>query len=280
MKDREAQIEEELKRQRLNEDLRKLFARQANQFYSWLTETRTIIVDSTGSLEIQLEAIKAKSEEIESRQEHLKHIEELGAKVEKDRIFDNKYTEHTPVSLNQLWDQLRQLTMRLQHNLEQQIQARNMTGVSEDQLREFSTTFKYFDKNQSGRLEHQEFKASLRSLGYELAVLEQGQTDPKFEAILDQVDPNRLGYITSEEYMSFLISRETENVQTMAEIEDAFAAISGEREKLYVTREELLQALPVEQAEYCMSKMKLYVDSNGLEIRDCYNYKDFTKSLF
>ena len=41
--------------------------------------------------------------------------------------------------------------------------------------------------------------------------------------------------------MSFLISRETDNVQTMAEIEDAFAAISGEREKLYVTREELLQ---------------------------------------
>lgn len=52
-------------------------------------------------------------------------------------------------------------------------------------------SFRYFDKNQSGRLEHQEFKASLRSLGYELAVLEQGQTDPKFEAILDQVDPNR-----------------------------------------------------------------------------------------
>ena len=55
------------------------------------------------------------------------------------------------------------------------------------------------------------------------------------------LSPFRLGYITSEEYMSFLISRETDNVQTMAEIEDAFAAISGEREKLYVTREELLQ---------------------------------------
>ena len=42
----------------------------------------------------------------------------------------------------------------------------------------------------------------------------------------------------------------------------------------------ITQALPVEQAEYCMSKMPLYVDSNGLEIRECYNYKDFTKSLF
>ena len=40
-----------------------------------------------------------------------------------------RYTEHTPVSLAQQWDQLRQMVMRLQHNLEQQIQARyNMTN--------------------------------------------------------------------------------------------------------------------------------------------------------
>lgn len=34
--------------------------------------------------------LQAKSEEIESRQDQLKQVEELGAKVEKDRIFDNK----------------------------------------------------------------------------------------------------------------------------------------------------------------------------------------------
>ena len=37
-----------------------------------------------------------------------------------------------------------------------------------------------------------EFKACLRSLGYELSHLEQGQTDLEYEAILDKVDPNRL----------------------------------------------------------------------------------------
>lgn len=35
-----------------------------------------------------------------------------------------RYTEHTTVSLTQQWDQLRQTVMRMQHNLEQQIQAR------------------------------------------------------------------------------------------------------------------------------------------------------------
>ena len=36
--------------------------------------------------------------------------------------------------------------MRMQHNLEQQIQARNQSGVTEEALREFSMMFKHFDK--------------------------------------------------------------------------------------------------------------------------------------
>ena len=50
---------------------------------------------------------------------------------------------------------------------------------------------RHFDKDHSGKLEHQEFKSCLRSLGYDIALIESGETDPEFEAILDQVDPNR-----------------------------------------------------------------------------------------
>ena len=39
-------------------------------------------------------------------------------------LFFFRYTEHSTVSLAQQWDQLRQMVMRMQHNLEQQIQAR------------------------------------------------------------------------------------------------------------------------------------------------------------
>lgn len=35
-----------------------------------------------------------------------------------------RYTEHSTVGLAQQWDQLDQLCMRMQHNLEQQIEAR------------------------------------------------------------------------------------------------------------------------------------------------------------
>lgn len=54
----------------------------------------------------------------------------------------SRYTEHSTVDLAQQWDQLDQLAMRMKHNLEQQIQARNTTGVSEETLKEFTIMFK------------------------------------------------------------------------------------------------------------------------------------------
>lgn len=59
----------------------------------------------------------------------LKKIEDLGAAMEEALILDNKYTEHSTVGLAQQWDQLDQLGMRMQHNLEQQIQARYPGGL-------------------------------------------------------------------------------------------------------------------------------------------------------
>jgi hypothetical protein len=85
--------------------------------------------------------------------------------------------------------------MRMQHNLEQQIQARNQSGVSEDALKEFSMMFKHFDKDKSGRLNQQEFKSCLRALGYDLPMVEEGQPDPEFEAILGKA-VIKWGYFT------------------------------------------------------------------------------------
>ena len=53
----------------------------------------------------------------------------------------------------------------------------------------------------SGRLDHPEFKACLRSLGFDLAVPVEGEPDHAFEAILDAVDRDRDGFVRLEEYM-------------------------------------------------------------------------------
>ncbi|XP_033851124.1 spectrin alpha chain, non-erythrocytic 1-like isoform X3 [Acipenser ruthenus] len=306
IKEREQELQKEQRRQEENDKLRQEFAQHANAFHQWLQETRTYLLDGiayrrvihvyqyevgddlsgrscmveeSGTLESQLEATKRKHQEIRAMRSQLKKIEDLGAAMEEALILDNKYTEHSTVGLAQQWDQLDQLGMRMQHNLEQQIQARNTTGVTEEALKEFSMMFKHFDKDKSGRLNHQEFKSCLRSLGYDLPMVEEGEPDPEFETILNTVDPNRDGHVSLQEYMAFMISRETENVKSSEEIESAFRALSAES-KPYVTKEELYQNLSKEQADYCISHMKPYTDSKGRELTSAFDFVEFTRSLF
>merc|ERR1712240_460660 len=199
--------------------------------------------------------------------------EDLGAILEEKLILDNRYTEHSTVGLAQQWDQLNQLGMRIRHNLEQQIQARNQCGVAEDALKEFSMMFRHFDKDKTGKLDLNAFKSCLRALGYDLPMVEEGEPEPEFEKILDDVDPNRDGSVSLQDYMAFMISKETENVQSSEEIEHAFRAITSQ--------EELYSNLSKEMADYCIARMKPYVDPRtGQGITGALDYMEFTRTLF
>ncbi|XP_033642967.1 spectrin alpha chain, non-erythrocytic 1-like isoform X2 [Asterias rubens] len=279
IREREVELNKEMERQEENDRFRKQFAQLANTFHSWLTESRVAMVEESGNLENQLENLKQKIIEVRSQKSQLKKIEDLGAKMEERLILDNRYTEHSTVGLAQQWDQLDQLGMRMQHNLEQQIQARNTTGVSEESLKEFSMMFKHFDKDKTGFLEHKEFKSCLRSLGYDLPMVEEGQEDPEFQSILDIVDPNKDGVVSLQEYMTFMISRETENVHSRDEIENAFRALSSEG-KPFVTKHELYANLPTQLAEYCILRMEPYRDAKGRELPGALNYVKFSSDMF
>lgn len=279
VKKRDSELIKEAKRQEENDWLRKQYAKKANSLHEWIKDTRMWLLAGAqtdkASLEEQLEANIKKMNEVRSRREDLKTIEELGKLQETELILDNRYTEHSTTSLAQQWDQLEQLGLRMQHNLEQQIQARNQSGVSEDALREFSIMFKYFDKDNSGRLNHSEFKNCLRALGYDLPMVEENQLDPEFEAILNSVDPNRDGQVSLQEYMAFLISRETENVQSSEDIEQAFRAITLNGDRAYVTSDELFSNLRREVAQFCVSHMEPY-DT----VPNAYDYTNFTRRIF
>merc|ERR1712156_427434 len=217
--------------------------------------------------------------EVNTRGSDLKKVEDIGAVLDQHVIYDNRYTEHSSVGLAQQSDQLKQLGMRIKHNLEQQIQARNQSGVSEDALKEFSMMFRHFDKDKTGRLDHNEFKSCLRALGYDLPMLEEGQPEPEFEAILDSVDLNHDGVVSLQDYIAFMMGKETENVQSSEEIENAFRAITQERE--YVTRSELYDHLSKDMADYCIGKMRPYMDPRTDEgVPDAYDFMEFTRTLF
>ena len=58
MQERDAELLKEAQRQERNDELRRTFAQNANTFHAWLTETRAMLVDGSGTLESQLEAVK------------------------------------------------------------------------------------------------------------------------------------------------------------------------------------------------------------------------------
>ncbi|TPP56165.1 Alpha spectrin [Fasciola gigantica] len=224
-------------------------------------------MEAGGTLEEQLEATRAKANEVHASKNDLREIEELGARLKERLILDNRYTEHSTVGLSQAWDQLNQLAMRMEHNLEQQIQACNVS-------------------DKSGRLDHRGFKSRLRPLERDLHEVGEGQVDEEFETILNVVDPNRDGVVTLQEFMAFMISRETENVQSRDEVEEAFRALTRESKehlkegKEHITKEQLYANLSKEQAEYCCSVMPPYYTKSGQPIPDAYDYHGFTKQLF
>ncbi|CAK9291681.1 unnamed protein product, partial [Gordionus sp. m RMFG-2023] len=280
IEERQLALDKEETRQIENDKLRRQYAHHANAFHTWLVERRTAMMESAGTLEEQLETIKHNAHLVKEYKSHLRQIEELGALLEQNLIFDNRYTEHSTLSLAQEWDQLDHLGMRLQHNLEQQIQARNTCGVSEETLREFGMMFKHFDKDKSGKLDHKEFKSCLRALGYDLPMVEEGEYDSEFDSILNAVDPNRDGYVSLQEYMAFMIAKESENVSSNDEIIEAFKALTSEN-KPYILADEIRSNLRPDEAEFCLKNMNIYVDpKSGREIRGAVDYIDFTQKLF
>lgn len=94
---------------------------QANAFHQWLADTRTEMMETSGSLEQQLviillwlwlqshshfqEMLKRKAQDIRAQRVQLRKIEDLGALLEENLILDNRYTEHSTVGLAQAWDQ-------------------------------------------------------------------------------------------------------------------------------------------------------------------------------
>jgi Ca2+-binding EF-hand superfamily protein len=76
-----------------------------------------------------------------------------------------------------------------------------------------------------------------------------------FCVVIDIVDPNRDGYVSLQEYMAFMISKETENVQSSEEIENAFRAITA-GDRPYVTKEELYAVSKLLRSIIYLPKLK------------------------
>ncbi|KAG7470757.1 hypothetical protein MATL_G00117330 [Megalops atlanticus] len=274
---RDQALQEELARQQSNDHLRRQFANQANIVGPWIQnkmeEIGRISIEMNGTLEDQLTHLRQYEQSIIEYKPNIDQLEGDHQLIQEALIFDNKYTAYTMEHLRVGWEQLLTTIARTINEIENQILTRDAKGISQEQLHEYRTSFNHFDKDHSGALMAEEFKACLISLGYDVENDKQG--DAEFARIMGIVDPNNSGAVTFQAFIDFM-SRETTDTDTADQVIASFKILAGD--KNYITAEELRRELPPDQAEYCIARMAPYTGPDA--VPGALDYMSFSTALY
>ncbi|XP_055022647.1 alpha-actinin-4 isoform X2 [Boleophthalmus pectinirostris] len=274
---RDAALQEELSKQQSNNALRCQFASQANVVGPWIKqkmeEIGRISIEMNGTLEDQLTNVRDYKESITEYKPNMDQLEGVYKLIQEALIFDNMYTQYTMEHLRVSWEQLSTTIARTISEIENQILTRDAKGISQEQLHEYRASFNHFDKDHSGALMAEEFKACLISLGYDVENDKQG--DAEFARIMGIVDPNNSGAVTFQAFIDFM-SRETTDTDTADQVIASFRILAGD--KPFITAEELRRELPADQAEYCIARMAPYTGPDA--IPEALDYMSFSTALY
>ncbi|XP_051535180.1 alpha-actinin-4-like isoform X3 [Myxocyprinus asiaticus] len=274
---RDQALQEELARQQSNDHLRRQFANQANMIGPWIQnkmeEIGRISIEMNGTLEDQLTHLRQYEHSIIEYKPNIDKLEGDHQLIQEALIFDNKYTAYTMEHLRVGWEQLLTTIARTINEIENQILTRDAKGISQEQLHEYRTSFNHFDKDHSGVLAAEEFKACLISLGYDVENNKQG--DAEFTRIMGIVDPNNSGAVTFQAFIDYM-SRETTDTDTADQVIASFKILAGD--KNYITAEELRRELPPDQAEYCIARMAPYTGPDA--VPGALDYMSFSTALY
>merc|ERR1719341_2793213 len=200
-----------------------------------------------GSLEEQLSRLREYEEAVYQFKPHLEELERINQQIQESFVFENRYTQYTMETLRVGWEQLLTSINRTINEVENQILTRDSKGISQEQLNEFRGSFNHFDKNRTGKLNPDEFKSCLISLGYSIGKDKQGDID--FQRICGIVDPNSSGFVQFDAFLDFM-TRENVDSDTAEQVIDSFRILAGD--KPFILPEELQRELPPDQAEYCI----------------------------
>ncbi|KAI1295512.1 Alpha-actinin, sarcomeric [Halotydeus destructor] len=274
---RDQVLQQEVMRQQRNEGLRRKFGEKANVVGPWIEKTMdlvaTIGMGMHASLEEQLKKLQQVEQSAIQYKPHMEELEKIHQEVQESLIFENRYTQFTMETLRVGWEQLLTSIQRNVNEVENQILTRDSKGITQDQLNEFRASFNHFDKNRTGKLNPDEFKSSLVSLGYNIRSDRQG--DVEFRRIMAIVDPNGTGYVAFNSFLDFM-TRESTDTDTAEQIIDSFRVLAGD--KPFITADELRRELPPDQAEYCIRRMTAYRGPGT--ISGSLDYMSFSTALY
>ncbi|XP_072315973.1 alpha-actinin-4 isoform X6 [Eucyclogobius newberryi] len=296
---RDTALQEELSKQQSNNALRCQFASQANVVGPWIKqkmeEIGKISIEMNGTLEDQLTNVRDYKESITEYKPNMDQLEGVYKLIQEALIFDNMYTQYTMEHLRVSWEQLLTTIARTISEIENQILTRDAKGISQEQMYEYRASFNHFDKDHSGALMAEEFKACLISLGYDVENDKQKRSgqmvaddfrallistgnslgDVEFARIMGIVDPNNTGAVTFQAFIDYM-SRETTDTDTADQVIASFRILAGD--KPFITADELRRELPADQAEYCIARMAPYSGPDaGPEALD---YMSFSTALY
>ena len=273
---REAALENELQTQTYNEELRVQFAEKANAIGEYIEQKNQFLADvSTADrpLEETVQVLKSLNDEAAQYQPQLDECETVHQTVQAALVFDNPHTQYTMETLRANWSQLLAAINRNINEIENQMLLRDSRGITEQQMQEYRSSFNHFDKDGSGQLDKNEFRACLLSLGYNLSG--DPTNDPEFEKVWVRVDPNTTGYVSFEAFVSFMTD-ETVDKDTADQVMQSFKVLAGD--KPYITEDELRRELPPEQADYCIQRMAPYTGPGTVD--GALDYQSFSSALY
>ncbi|XP_012669289.1 alpha-actinin-2 isoform X2 [Otolemur garnettii] len=274
---RDQSLQEELARQHANERLRRQFAAQANAIGPWIQNKMEEIARSsiqiTGALEDQMNQLKQYEHNIINYKNNIDKLEGDHQLIQEALVFDNKHTNYTMEHIRVGWELLLTTIARTINEVETQILMRDAKGITQEQMNEFRASFNHFDRRKNGLMDHEDFRACLISMGYDLVRQKQGEAE--FARIMTLVDPNGQGTVTFQSFIDFM-TRETGDTDTAEQVIASFRILASD--KPYILAEELRRELPPDQAQYCIKRMPTYTGPGS--VPGALDYTAFSSALY
>merc|ERR1711941_168469 len=99
--------------------------------------------------------------------------------------------------------------------------------------------------------------------------------EQEFARIMAIVDPSNTGMVTFQSFIDFM-TRESTDSDTAEQVLESFKVLAGD--KAYILPDELRRELPLEQAEYCISRMGAWRSADAPA--GALDYQTFANSLY
>ncbi|EAL72905.1 alpha actinin [Dictyostelium discoideum AX4] len=264
IEERKVQLANELTTQTNNDVLCQSFSVKANEISDYVRVTLDAISQNTSSdPQEQLNNIRAIITAHAEKKPELDELYTIASQLEEAQVVDNKHTQHSLESIKLKWDKLNTLAKKNEQVVEGEILAKQLTGVTAEELSEFKACFSHFDKDNDNKLNRLEFSSCLKSIGDEL-------TEEQLNQVISKIDTDGNGTISFEEFIDYMVSsrKGTDSVEST---KAAFKVMAEDKD--FITEAQIRAAISdSKQIDYLLASMPA--------VEGGFDYNSFAEKLY